>query len=143
NHEHAIKRQIDAADHDAPRKLARRNDVHIVAAPDVERALLKQESEADSEQNLPKDVCFDRHDRNAIQDEKEGRGDEPSDRSEWSPACADKVAVNRGQGRQSSQAKPDHGVTDEFEAFRSQEEALHHQTNECDSEGSGRTRKYT
>ena len=38
------------------RQHVRRLDLHIVAAPDVERSLLEQEGEADGEQHLPQRI---------------------------------------------------------------------------------------
>jgi hypothetical protein len=56
DHEDAIERQVEAADHDAAGHCGRWIDVEIVAAPDVERGLLEQEREADGEQDLPQRI---------------------------------------------------------------------------------------
>ena len=87
DHEHAIDRQIDAADDHALREAGGRVDVHVIAAPDVERALLEQEGKADREQHLPQRVGFDGDHGNAAQQQIEPGSDDQSGRGEVAPVA--------------------------------------------------------
>jgi hypothetical protein len=76
---------------------------HVVAAPDIERALLEQEGEADREQHLTKHIVVDRDNGNAAQYEKRDDGGDRDGGNKLTPARANswRPAGNRQSGRPS------------------------------------------
>ena len=116
-------------------------DVHVVAAPDIECALLKQEGEADGKQHLAQNVGLDRDNRDAGENEKESQSDNRRDKDEWTPSIADKMTAHGGECGDDAETDRDRGVADAFEPLRTQKQTLHHEAERCDSERRDRQRQ--